>query len=210
MRLRTLYLAKGSFFMIRFRRSLATALVCAAALCGSIPAHAEDTARARFSDTPSYLGKPQLSVTLSTVVAGGGPGKFETTRLVALLAGDKTSAEVAKLTSEYGKDDFASFLSIFDFVISDSLKIASAKGVALPSAPEPPPTDGKALAHALVRLGNVNGSFDVEYMLDGLVSHPIHVQVMDDIDAKFGRHADSTYHRVLQTAMTDLSSAYGF
>jgi hypothetical protein len=47
-------------------------------------------------------------------------------------------------------------------------------------------------------------------MLDRLVSHPIHVQVMLDIDKKFGRYADANYHTVLQTAMTDLKTAYTF
>ena len=45
-------------------------------------------------------------------------------------------------------------------------------------------------------------------MLDNLVSHPIHVQIMNDIDAKFGGTADGNYHAVLTQAMTDLKAAY--
>ncbi len=164
---------------------------------------------ARFSDAPSYMGQPSLPVTLSLVVAGGGPGKFETTKLLALLAGDKTSAEVAKLTKEYGKKNVVSFLTVFNYVIDDALNIATEKHVALPPVPNPSPLNGKALAAALYNLGVVDGGFDVEYMLDGLVSHPIHVQVMNDIDVKYGRHADANYHQVLQTAMTDLKGVYG-
>ncbi len=54
------------------------------------------------------------------------------------------------------------------------------------------------------------GNFDVEYMLDHLVSHPIHLQVMDDInnDPAQGPKADGNYHAVLTQAMLDLKAAY--
>ena len=54
-----------------------------------------------------------------------------------------------------------------------------------------------------------DGKYDVEVMLDKLVSHPIHVQVMDDIDKKFGAKADGNYHAVLTQAMLDLKTVYG-
>jgi hypothetical protein len=40
------------------------------------------------------------------------------------------------------------------------------------------------------------------------VSHPIHMQVMTDIDAKYGLTADAFYHTILTTAMKDLAAAY--
>jgi hypothetical protein len=45
-------------------------------------------------------------------------------------------------------------------------------------------------------------------MLDRAVSHPIHVQVMKDIDAKYGLGVDAQYHAILTTAMKDLAAAY--
>jgi hypothetical protein len=73
----------------------------------------------------------------------------------------------------------------------------------------PAPTDGKALSAALYTAGvTPAGRFDVEYMLDTLVTHPIHVQVMNDIDAKYGVAADGNYHAVLTQAIYDLKSAY--
>ncbi len=190
----------------RFSLSAVAALTIAAFPLASLAAP-----HARYSDAPSYTGQPTLPVTLSMVIAGGGPGKFQTIKLVSLLAGSKTKAEVAKLTNEYGQKNVASFLTVFDYVISDALAIVQAKHIALPAAPKPAPSNGKALAAALYRLGEYgSGNFDVEYMLDGLVSHGIHVQVMDDIDKKYGRPADANYHKVLQTAMTDLKSVYGF
>jgi hypothetical protein len=45
-------------------------------------------------------------------------------------------------------------------------------------------------------------------MLDHAVSHPIHLQVMKDIDAKYGLPADANYHVILAQAMHDLAAAY--
>jgi len=190
-------------------RIVAIAAMSATLLTSSLPASA-DGARSRFSDMNSYNGAPMLGITNAMIAAGGGARRFDATDLVKVLAGDKTAAEVAKLQNQYGKDDVASFLEVFDFVVADAIKVAGAKHVSLSAAPDPSPSDGRALAAALYKAGLTRGSFDVEYMLDGLVSHPIHLQVMDDIDAKYGRRADANYHKVLQTAMTDLKGVYGF
>ena len=101
-----------------------------------------------------------------------------------------------------------SFVDVFNFVIADALKIVTAAKVPLPAQPAVDPTDGKGLSTALYTAGVSNGNFDVEYMLDNLVSHPIHVQIMNDIDAKYGAKADGNYHAVLTQAMSDLKAAY--
>ncbi|HUN29980.1 MAG TPA: hypothetical protein VMV65_09230 [Alphaproteobacteria bacterium] len=178
------------------------------ALCAGLAG--AEAPRARFSNVLSYVGPPDLPVTLSMIEAGGGPSNFETTKLIGVLAGAQTSAEVKKLTGEYGAADVKSFLDVFNYVVSDALRLAAEAHVALPAQPNPSPTDGKALSEALYNMGVSPQGFDVEFMLDKLVSHPIHVQVMLDIDKKFGRYADANYHTVLQTAMTDLKSAYNF
>lgn len=164
----------------------------------------------RYSSVHAYLGAPDLPLTLSMVIAGGGPTDFSSTKLVGVLAGDKTAAEVDKLNKQFGEANVKSFLEVFNFVVNDSLKIVKEKGVQLPSKPEPSPSDGKALAAALYKAGvTPDGKYNVEVMLDKLVSHPIHVQVMDDIDAKYGGKADGNYHAVLTQAMMDLKAAYG-
>ena len=162
----------------------------------------------RFSGPGVYEGSPALPVTLSMVIAGGGPSDFKSTTLVKTLTGPKFDAEVAKLTKQYGKDKVGSFLTVFDYVVDDSLRIVKAKKIALPSTPNPDPKDGQALAAALWNAGQTGNGFNVEVMLDRAVSHPIHVQVMDDIDKKFGVAADATYHAVLTSAMQDLASVY--
>lgn len=155
-----------------------------------------------------YTGAPALAVTLSMVEAGGGPNNFSTVTLLKTLTGPLFDPEVAKLTKEYGKAQVAQFLKTFDFVVSDSLKIVGEKKIALPSQPNPNPKDGKALATALWQAGQSGEGFNVEVMLDRAVSHPIHVQVMKDIDAKYGLAADAQYHAILTTAMKDLAAAY--
>src|SRR5215469_5006809 len=164
----------------------------------------------RFSGPGVYTGPPALPVTLSMIVAGGGPSNFETVTLVKVLAGSKADAEVASLKAKFGADKVTNFVTIFPFVVSDSLKIAGAKGVALPSTPNPDPKDGKALAKALWDAGQTGHGFNVEVMLDRAVSHGIHDQVMTDIDAKYGVAQDADYHAVLNQAMHDLATVYGF
>jgi hypothetical protein len=199
--------------MNRTRNFLMAVLAGVAVTTTALPSKADDMSSAptaRFSKTAAYTGNPALPTTLSMIIAGGGPTDFDTVKLLTVLAGDKTSAEVASLTKKFGADNVKSFITVFNFVVSDSLAKVKAAGVALPSTPSPSPTDGKALAAALYKLGVMsNGSYNVEFMLDNLVSHPIHVAVMDDIDKKYGREADGNYHAVLTQAMLDLKSVYG-
>jgi hypothetical protein len=156
-----------------------------------------------------YTGAPALPVTLSMIVAGGGPDKFTTIALVKTLAGDKTDAEVASLKAKFGDEKVGNFLKVFDYVVSDSLYIVGDKKIALPKTPNPDPKDGKALAAALWGAGQTGNGFNVEVMLDRAVSHPIHDQVMTAIDKKFGLAADADYHAVLDQAMRDLATVYG-
>lgn len=155
-----------------------------------------------------YTGAPALPVTLSMVIAGGGASNFSTVTLLRTLTGSQFDAEVAKLTRQYGKEQVAQFLVTFDFVVNDSLAIVKSKNIALPSQPNPDPKDGAALAKALWGAGQTGQGFNVEVMLDRAVSHPIHEQVMTDIDKKYGLAADAQYHAILTTAMHDLAGAY--
>ena len=192
-------------------RTAVTAVALGAAMFAAAAPSLAKMDHARFSGAPVYTGAPDLPVTLSMIEAGGGPSNFDSTKLVGVLAGDKTSAEVASLTQKFGADNVKSFLEVFNFVVNDSVAKITAAKVALPATPDPSPTDGKALAASLYTLGVVpdTKNFDVEYMLDGLVTHGIHVAVMDDIDAKYGKAADGNYQAVLTQAMLDLKSVYG-
>jgi hypothetical protein len=158
---------------------------------------------------PVYNGPPALAVTASLVAAGGGPSNYSTaTALTSMVGADLVKAEVAKLTKQYGADKVALWLKTFDFAVDDSLKIATAAGVKLPA----PTLSGKALAAALVKAGVApDGTFQIELLLDKAVSHKIHVQVMNDIDAdpSLGKAADLNYHTISNQAFYDLAQALG-
>lgn len=164
----------------------------------------------RFSAPGVYTGQPQLPLTLSMVVAGGGPGHFETVTLVKVLAGSKTDAEVAALKKKFGDQAVAAFVTTLAFAVEDSLRIVKQKGIALPSTPDPNPQNGEALAGALWAAGQTGHSFNVEVMFDRTLSHGIHIQVMKDIDAKYGIAQDADLHAVLNQAMHDLATVYNF
>jgi hypothetical protein len=208
--------------MICFRKI--AALAAAAAMLSALPASA-DTVKGmsggsmmakspcppppRFGGS-NYCGSPKLTNTLALVVSGGGPAHFSTATAFGVLADGKAAAEQAKLIKQYGKPAFLQYLKTFDFVINDSLAIVTKAKVALPKAPSPDPKDGKALSAALYTDGVAkDGSFSVEYMLDHLVTHPVHVQVMKDIDAKYGPAADAAYHVVTLQIFKDLKAVYG-
>lgn len=188
----------------------AVALGSAVALAANLMPNVVDKPT-RFSGSCCvYTGQPALPVTLSMIVAGGGPSDFNSLTLVKTLAGPKTDAEVASLKQKFGDEKVANFLKVFNFVISDSLTIVKAKKITLPTKPSPDPKDGKALSEALWDAGQTGNGFNVEVMLDRAVSHPIHDQVMTDIDKKYGIGADADYHAVLNQAMHDLATVYGF
>jgi len=184
------------------------ALMLLFALGATAYVNADDRPLARFSDAFAYTGPPNLALTLSMVMAGGGPNNFDTTKLMHALWGEKAPAEANRLIGEFGQQEYASFIVVFEYVVSDTLQIAAAKHIALPSKPVPSPSDGHALAMALYTSGITGGRFDSEFLLDHLASHPIHVQVMDDIDKKYGRKADGIYHIILHESMEDLKGAY--
>jgi hypothetical protein len=160
---------------------------------------------------PIYSGAPALTVTAALVAAGGGPAKYSTAAALTAMLGKATvTAEVAKLTKQYGAAGVTQWLKTFDFAVGDALKIATAKGIKLPAAD--PKLTGKALAATLVKAGTApDGTFQIEFLLDKAVSHGIHVQVMDDIDANaaFGKKADLQYHQISNQAFYDVAEALG-
>ncbi len=156
---------------------------------------------------PVYTGAPALAVTAALVQAGGGAASYSTaTALTSMVGAPTVTAEVNKLTTQYGADKVKSWLTVFDFAVDDALTIATKAGVTLPA----PTLSGKDLAVALVNAGtDKKNVFYTEYMLDHAVSHDIHVQVMNDIDAKYGADADTNYHTITNQAMVDVAHALG-
>ena len=163
----------------------------------------------RFSGPGVYTGPPALGVTLAVVEAGGGPSNFQTTTLLKTLTGDKFDAEVGSLTKTYGKDEVTQFIKTFDFIIADALKFVKDNNVKLPAEPAVDPKNGPALAAAIYHAATLpNGKLNVEIALDKLVGHTEHVQIMKDIDAKYGETADAQYHVIFAKAVEDLGNVY--
>ncbi len=157
-------------------------------------------------DGKFYMGTPDLDAAMSLVTAGGTPGDFSITKALTALAGDQVAdAEVAKLITQYGKANVASFVAVQNFAVNDAVRIATAAGVKFPT----PTLQGKALAARVVNLGLEDGTYYEGVQLDHLVTNKIHEQVMDDIDQKFGAAADGNYHRIADQAHYDLAKALG-
>ena len=167
------------------------------------------TIHGRFGG-PVYNGPPALDVTAALVAAGGGAAKYSTAMALTNMVGKATvNAEVAKLSKQYGNKGVTIWLNTFDFVVKDSLKVATAAGVKFPA---PAPLKGKALAVALVKAGvDTDGTFQIELLLDKAVSHKIHVTVMNDIDKQpgLGKYDDLLYHEISNQAFYDLAQALG-
>ncbi len=158
---------------------------------------------------PIYSGDPALGATAALVKAGGGAENFSFAKALVSMLGEKTvNAEVAKLTTQYGKTNVDNFIAGMTFAVTDGLKRATEKGVKLPA----PPADlhGAALAKALVQAGTTpDGTFWSGYLFDKALSHPLHVAVMADIDAKLDHGADENTHKILNQAMYDVAQALG-
>ncbi|TAL85810.1 MAG: hypothetical protein EPN46_07790 [Candidimonas sp.] len=158
---------------------------------------------------PTYNGAPALPVTAALVKAGGGAQHFSfSTALVSMLGEKTVNAEVAKLTKQYGKQKVTDFVNGMTFDVNAGLKRATEAGVKLPAAPAD--LKGAKLAETLVTAGTTSdGTFWSGYLFDKALSHPIHNQVMADVDVKFGHASDENTHRILNQAMYDVAQALG-
>lgn len=157
---------------------------------------------------PIYHGAPYLRDTVALVVAGGGPRHFSlVTALVHMLGRPTVNAEVAKLTRQYGKRRVGEWVNGIDFAVHDALRLVAKDHIRLPA---PTPLKGVALAKVLVRLGTTpNGTFWAGFLFDHLLSHGIHMQVMRDTDARYGKPFDANYHALTNQAFYDVAHALG-
>jgi hypothetical protein len=164
------------------------------------------------TQTTRYLGAPDLPLTVAVVQAGGGAQHFDSLKLLTVLAGANTNAEVQSLTQRYGKERVAAFVVTFNHAIDDAVAAATQAGVKLPDPPPGLAQDGKQLSDQLVTAGTMsNGRFDVGYMLEHLISRPIHVTVMQQLNADpdVGPQRNADFHVILTTVIQDLQKQYG-
>jgi hypothetical protein len=179
--------------------NLRNRLILAALVLGLTPA----TAAAAV-----YHGFPHLHLTMAVVEAGGGAKHFDSHQLVHRLAGN--GAENAKIVRQYGTARVASFYGVFTFAVNDALKTAHNMLIPLPKTAQPDPADGSALSSALYHAGMTkDGRYDVGYMLEMLMSHQIHHDIMVDMDRKFSPPINADFHVILTTVMHDVGREYG-
>ena len=157
---------------------------------------------------PVYAGAPALPVTVALVVAGGGPEHFSLVTALNHMLGEATvNAEVGKLTKQYGKQRVGEWVSGIDFAVNDTLKIVQEKHIQLPA---PAQLSGVDLAKTLVGAGTApDSTFWAGYLFDKALSHGIHMQVMDDTDAKYSAAFDANYHAITNQAFYDVAQALG-
>ena len=198
---------------MRILRPIIGALVAGAFVATPFVAPAAPTINYQISNRyggPSYDGQPALAATAALAKAGGGAEHFSIAKALTSMVGAATvNAELAKLTKQYGKTEMDRWVTGFNFAVQDGAKRVSQAKITLPN----PPADlmGKKLATTLVMAGidPKTGVFWSGLMYDMALSHPIHNQVMDDINAKYGQATDMAAHRVTNQAMYDLAHALG-
>ncbi len=187
----------------------ATSITAIVLLTSAVPFAALGAAMNRYGG-PVYTGAPALGTTAALVKAGGGAGHFSLATALTSMVGPKlVNDEVGKLTKQYGKHAVSQWMTGFNFSVEDSLRLAAKAGVSLPS----PTADlhGKALAAALVSAG-VDPQTNVFWagrLYDKTVTHAIHDQAMNDIDAKYGATTDMITHKISNQAMYDLAHSLG-
>jgi hypothetical protein len=159
-------------------------------------------------DGYTFNGKPDLAATISLVKAGGGPANFSLAKALTAMVGPAlTTAEVNKLTKQYGASAVKRFVTVQNFAVQNAAATAIAAGVKFPNSN----ISGHTLAARLVMLGvpGNNGAYFTGTMLDHLVTNKIHESTMDAIDAKYGKGADANYHKISNQAFYDLAQALG-
>jgi len=172
-----------------------TGVILFALALSTVPAHAR-----------VYHGAPDLALTAALVQAGGGAQHFDGARLLAALAGPALPRELAALHGRHGTmaDDFVPLLN---FAINDTLGLATKHGVQLPPA-NPSPADRTALVRAVWDAGHAaGGSWDVGIFLERLMTHPIHHELMHDLDTNptVGPQRNAIFHEMLAETFTDLA-----
>ncbi len=156
-----------------------------------------------------YTGAPDLSLTAQMLSAGGGASQFSSHTLFVYLAGPHADEEAQSLTTRFGTSNVTQFFATFDEFVRLAAVQVGEQHIALPQAT---PTSGAALAGDLYQAGVMpDGRYDVGYMLEHLLSRPMHVTLMQQVNAdpKFGPAKNASFHEILTAAMQDLHKAYG-
>lgn len=159
----------------------------------------------------SYRGRPDLGLAVAIDKAGTGHGHFDANRLFAVLAGKNADKERNHLERLYGRGKFHAFMQTWTFSGRDLEQLLRDNRVTLPSSPRVSPDDGKAMSIAIYHDGIMpTGKFDCGYMMEHIISHPIHVALMHDIDMHqlHGAKHNANFHVMFTRVVLDLKNDY--
>lgn len=168
------------------------------------------TAPANYTEH-SYRGKPDLGLTLAIVQAGGGPRHFDSNRLFKTLAGPHAKGEQAKLERLYGKARMAAFMETFTYAVNDLQTLFAINHIRMPDYPSVSPSNGRAMTVAIYHSGIMpTGKYDCGYMMEHLMTHPVHVVLMHDINVARGHGPvhNANFHIILTRMVADLRNMY--
>ena len=160
----------------------------------------------------SYRGTPDLGLALAIDEAGSRRGHFDANRLFGVLAGKNADAERNRLERLYGRGKFQAFMQTWTFSGRDLEQLLRYNHVTLPSSPRVSPSDGKAMSIAIYHDGIMpTGKFDCGYMMEHIMSHPIHVALMHDVDMHqlYGAKHNANFHVIFTRVVLDLKNDYG-
>ncbi len=180
---------------VRRRVAAAISLAFAAGLLLGTPRSADAIAH-------HYQGDPNLQLTVDLVTAGSGDHGFDTKLLFSRMYGDRMPAEARRLTQLYGTLPVSNFFTLMDFTIADVLRIVQRDHVPLPKADDPlvPAT----IERNLVAAGKTpSGNYDVGYMIEHLITHKYHHELMMDLYKKFPSREVGSFHTVLASVVQD-------
>ncbi len=160
----------------------------------------------------SYRGKPDLGLTLALVQAGGGAGHFNSAKLFRVLTNHHPQAEMKRLQRAYGKAKVAAFMQTMTFAINDLAVLMKANHIEFPDEPSVDPHDGRSIVLGIYQDGIAkHRKYDCGYMMEHLMSHPLHVVLMRDINDERGHGPthNANFHIILTRVVKDLMKYYG-
>ena len=149
-----------------------------------------------------YHGPPDLELAARLVQAGSNDRGFDSHLLFARLYGPSAQSEGAKLAQRYGKHQVAIFFPMMNYAVADIVRLATtvahAKIPVVPAHQNP-----AALQRDLIRAGTVpDGRYDVGYMIERMMTHPLHHQLMQNLDGKYGPADNAAFHEILGSVVT--------
>jgi hypothetical protein len=155
-----------------------------------------------------YHGAPDLTITAQMLRAGGAP-HFSSYKLFVYLAGPLAAAEGQSLAARFGAYTLAQFFQTFDEFVHLAAIQVQKNHIALPASSA---KSAPALARELYRAGIMpDHRYDVGYMLEHLLSRPMHVTLMHEVNENpaYGATKNASFHVILTAAMHDLHKVYG-